>query len=247
MMCFHGTPFTPRDQMVACFAKRCAMVSFSDPRDIEVVSEICQAVALDNGAFHAWTNKRKYDFDGYLQWARHWVRHPSVAWCVIWDVIDGTEAENDALLESWPLPVGVSVPVYHLHESLDRLERLIAVYPRIMLGSSGQYKDIGKPLWWQRIAEVMDVVCDDDGMPRVKLHGARMLDPDIYSHLPLSSGDSTNAARNAGYDVAWNGPYAPPDRASRAMILMNRIESHASARRWCRSGGGIQRNMELLG
>lgn len=247
MLHYHGLPMTPELDMLRAFRGRHAMVSFSDPRQIEHATEICQSVTLDNGAFSAWVNKTPYDFDGYLSWASKWVKHPCVEWCVIPDIIDGDERDNDRMLRDWPLPAVLSVPVYHLHESLDRLSRLTGAYPRIAIGSSGQYADPGSASWWARMAEVMDAVCDSDGMPRVKLHGLRMLDPDHFSQLPLSSADSTNVARNAGIDKAWNGPYAPRSRSVRAIVMMDRIEAHASARRWCRTSGGVQRNWELIG
>lgn len=246
MIHYHGTPMTPRDQMIHSFAKRHAMVSYSDARDVEVVAEICHSFCLDNGAFRAWKQGLQYDFNDYAEWAQKWIKHPACDWCVIPDVIDGSEADNDGLLKHWPISLHLSVPVYHLHESLHRLDQLIRHYPRVALGSSGRWADPGSRDWWARMAEVIQIACDDDGMPRVKLHGLRMLDPVIFSQLPLASADSCNVARNAGYDVAWNGPYAPPDRASRALILMNRIEAHASANRWCQSSG-VQQNMELIG
>ena len=50
-----------------------------------------------------------------------WLRYQCVEWAAIPDVIDGTEEQNDELLTEWALPGEVSVPVYHLHESLCRL------------------------------------------------------------------------------------------------------------------------------
>lgn len=224
-----------------------AMVSFEHPRQIEAAAEICQSLVLDNGAFSAWSAGREYNFAGYREWATFWVRHPAVEWCVIPDVIDGDEARNDALLEEWSLPDTVSVPVFHLHETLARLERLIARYPRVALGSSAQYADPGTRQWWGRMAEVMEVACDSEGMPRTKLHGLRMLDPVIFSHLPLSTADSCSVSRNVGIDIRWSGPYVPRSQSVRAMVLIDRIELHASAWRWSKSSAGIQQNMELLG
>jgi len=222
------------------------MVSYFDHRQIEEASEICQSVALDNGAFSAWRSKKKHDFAGYQKWAAHWLRHPAVDWAIIPDVIDGSEEENDALLAEWELPGEVSVPVYHFHESLERLERLIS-YPRIALGSSGQFQHPGTPSWWGRMAEIMEVLCDDEGFPRAKLHGLRMLDSILFAHIPLSSADSCNVARNIGIDQAWDTPYAPTSKWARALVLMDRVEFHASARRWSGKTAGVQQNMELLG
>lgn len=247
MIHYHGTPMTPAADMVRAFQARHAMVSFEEPRQIEVAAEICQSVVLDNGAFSAWRQGKNYDFAGFAAWAEKWIRHPCVEWCVIPDVIDGNEAQNDALLRDWAFPAAVSVPVYHMHESIDRLVRLAADYPRVALGSSGEYAQVGTEQWWARMADMMDAICDAEGRPLVKLHGLRMLDPGVFSKLPLSSADSTNVARNVGIDSAWRQSYAPDSRAMRALILMERIERHASAAYWDRAGIQAYQNMRLFG
>lgn len=248
MIRYHGTPLTPIDAMLRAFKGRHAMVSYERPDQIAEACEVCQSVVLDNGAFSAWRKGETHDFNGYAAWAETWLKHPAVEWCVIPDVIDGSEADNDRLLAEWPVRGEYSVPVFHLHESLDRLERLaLAGYPRIALGSSGEFQDPGSAPWWQRMAEIMDVLCDDDGMPTVKLHGLRMLDTAIFSRVPLSSADSTNVARNIGIDSRWRGTYFPQSKLSRAMVLMDNIEAHTAAHRWCRDSSLTTTNMELLG
>jgi hypothetical protein len=244
---YHGLPMWPQAEMPRAFAGKHGMVSFEHPEQIEIAAEVCQSIVLDNGAFSAWKRKKKHDFTGYAAWCIHWLKHPAVEWCVIPDVIDGTEDQNDSLLHKWVLQPHQSVPVYHMHESLERLDRLAFNYPRIALGSSGQWADPGAPAWWARMAEMMAVLCDDAGMPRCKLHGLRMLDPLIFAQLPLASADSCNVARNVGIDSKWVGPYVPTSKAMRALVMMDRIEHHASARRWVREGAGTQNNLELLG
>jgi hypothetical protein len=73
----------------------------------------------------------------------------------------------------------------------------------------------------------MGAVCDK-GRPRCKLHGLRMLDPAIFSQLPLSSADSTNASVNSG-SLSRFGSYLPPTAAQRAAVIAARIESVNSA------------------
>lgn len=231
--------------MIKAFAGRHAMVSFEHAGQIEIAAEVCKSVVLDNGAFSAWKAGRAYDFGGYIEWVTKWLKHPAVEWCVIPDVIDGGEGANDMQLHKWFYGLN-GVPVFHMHESLERLERLVGKYPRIALGSSGIFADPGSPLWWARIAELMEVICDSDGMPRCKLHGLRMLDTRIFSHIPFASADSVKVSRNVGYDQRWSGPYAPRSKAMRALVMMDRIESHACARRWSGSSG-VQHNFELLG
>ena len=96
------------------------------------------------------------------------------------------------------------------------------------------------------MAEAMAVACDVDGCPRTKLHGLRMMDPTVFSHVPFASVDSTNVARNTGLDTRWRGPYQPMTPQVRGLVLVDRIEGHAAANRWSGSAG-IQKNLELVG
>jgi hypothetical protein len=82
--------------------------------------------------------------------------------------------------------------------------------------------------------------------PKARLHGLRQMDPTIFSHIPYASVDSTMVARNIGIDSAWRGPYQPPSKEVRALVLRQRIELHASAARWAGSAG-VQPNLEMLG
>ncbi len=100
------------------------------------------------------------------------------------------------------------------------------------------------------MSQAMEVVCDSQGRPMARLHGLRMLDPTIFSHLPLASADSTNIARNVGLDerakVRWgDDPFPPLTKDQRAISMRNNIEFHASAARWI--GREIQKNFELVG
>lgn len=246
MIHYHGLPMSNTHDMIRAFATHHAMVSYENPEQLEIAAEVCQSIVLDNGAFSAWKAQKAYDFEGYAEWATKWIKHPAVDWCVIPDVIDGTEADNDALLVDWHLPKALSVPVWHLHESLDRLNRLLE-YPRIALGSSGEYSVVGDTKWWSRIGEAMSIVCDSDGLPRAKLHGLRMLNPGVFSKLPLASADSCNVARNVGIDQKWTGAYAPASRTARAIVLMERIERHASAHRWNPDVVSDYQNFDLFG
>jgi hypothetical protein len=82
------------------------------------------------------------------------------------------------------------------------------------------------------MADAMRVACDEQGRPLAKLHGLRMLNPEVFRYLPLSSADSVNVGRNVGMDGAWSGTYAPPTKGWRATVIAARIESVNSASRW---------------
>lgn len=246
MIHYHGLPFSPSEAMVRAMRGRHCMVSFARPDQIEEAAEVCQSIALDNGAYSQWRRGIKVDFAAYELWCAHWLRHPGVDWALIPDDILGTEEDDNRLIEQWSLPREQSVPVWHLHESLEKLAHLVRMFPRVALGSSGEWSQPATPEWWVRMGAAMEVACDSDGFPRAKLHGLRMLNPVIFSHVPLASADSCNVARNLGMDSRWNGAYAPRSKLSRALIMLDRVELHPASRRWCGSNG-VQENLELLG
>ena len=70
-------------------------------------------------------------------------------------------------------------------------------------------------------------VCNEQGRPRCKLHGLRMMDPAIFTRLPLASADSSNAARNAS-DRDWQ-KYRPISAGARAAVIADNVESFNSA------------------
>lgn len=232
MIHYHGTPINPEDVAVKILKRRHAMVSFANPECVDVVTTVAKSFAFDNGAFPIWRKGGSIDVPGYIRFVRDYMRHPGFDWCLIPDVIDGTESENDAHLGEWPMDRAISVPVWHLHESIERLLRLSAEYPRVALGSSGEFANTDTPRWWGRMADAMGAICDASGFPIVKLHGLRMLNPSIFGRIPLSSADSTNVAQNIGDTTRWNGTYRPMTRAARGNVLADRIEDSPVALRW---------------
>lgn len=212
--------------------------------DLGAVAEVCQSFAFDNGAFSVWKRGSQLDVDGYMKWTREWSKHPSFDWSLIPDVIDGSEASNDDLVKRWEDDglKDYGVPVWHLHESIERLSALACSYRTVALGSSGQWSNPGSNVWWMRMNEVMNVICDDLGRPACRLHGLRMLDPSVFTKLPLSSADSTNAAVNSG-SIDRFGIYKPPTASQRANVIASRIEAHNSSPIWIRKE--IQNTLEL--
>jgi len=238
---YHGTPCGGQRPEVARFLSgRHALIPWVRNEDIGTAAEVCQSFCLDNGAFSAWkSGKPIKDWKPYFQWVKDWSRHPGFDWAIIPDVIDGDELANDKLIAKWVNWDGwrgenwhcEGVPVWHLHESLERLERLAMGWPRVAIGSSGDWPTPGTQRWWLRMADVMSAVCDDEGRPRCKLHGLRMLDPAIFTRLPLNSADSTNAVRNSS-NYSRYGQYCPPNAGTRMFISAERTERHQSSAIW---------------
>jgi hypothetical protein len=187
---YHGTPITPREVLWR-LAGHCFCVSHADPRDIGTCRKIGQSIMLDNGAFSAWRSAKTPDWPAYYAWVERWLGPADFA--VIPDVVDGGEVENDALLLDWPHGAA-GAPVWHLHESLDRLARLVDDWPRVCLGSSGAYRQVGTDRWEARMDEAFNTLCRGRRFVPI-IHGLRMMSAS-NSRWPLASVDSTDVARH---------------------------------------------------
>lgn len=250
MVPYHGLPITPNTAAVRAVSGGHAFVSFAHPEQLGLALEVCQSIAVDNGAFSAWRGGDPItDWNPFYEWVAELHRYPCFDFAVIPDVIDGDEIANDALIAEWPWrerAPWVGAPVWHLHESLERLERLATEFPRVCLGSSGEYASVGTATWYQRMAEAMDVLCDRDGRPVCKIHGLRMLDTDVFTRFPFASADSTNIGRNVGIDSKWRGPYTPASKEARAQVMRERIEAYQSPIFWQREHAPIQAGLDLF-
>lgn len=233
MIHYHGLPITPETAAAQVLQAGHGFVSFSESRNLALAISVCQSFAIDNGAFTAWKQGQPVsDWSDFYGWAADAQMVTACDFAVVPDVIDGSEADNDALLTEWPLGRFFGAPVWHMHESLDRLERMASDWPRLCIGSSGEFSTVGSAAWWGRIAQAMAVVCDEQGRPGVRLHGLRMLNPEVFSRLPFASADSTNIGRNIGIDQAWRGTYTPPTKEARAAVMRTRIESQNAPATW---------------
>jgi hypothetical protein len=193
---YHGTPITPRTA-IAPLAGRSFCVSYAEPRDVGIAHEIGEGVMLDNGAFTHWKQGARSDWDAFAEWARPWLDYHTT-WAVMPDVIDGHGMDNDLLI-TWLFKhhrdvYERSAPVWHMHESIERLKRLCFAYRRVCIGSSGQYATVGDDRWHRRMEEAMNAVCGNGPAP-TWLHMLRGLDF-AGSDYPFASADSTNIAQN---------------------------------------------------
>lgn len=246
MIFYHGLPITPESAGLMAIRAGHAFVSHAWPAQLGLAASVAQSFALDNGAFSAWKSGNPIgDFSPFYKWVADASRLPGFDFAVIPDAVDGTEAENDRLVAEWPWldRPWVGAPVWHLHESLDRLGALIERFPRVCLGSSGDLSNPGGDGWWDRISEAMDIACDEGGMPKTKLHGLRMMDSDLIARIPFASVDSTNIARNVNIDRNWTGSYQPRTKEARASLMRHRIESFDFAVQWA----GHSRQERLFG
>lgn len=190
MIHYHGTPITPRHKLLEMQGRHFC-VSFADPRDLETVLKIGQSVMMDNGAFTAYTKGKLMDKAGYCAWCEEYLVAPN--WAVIPDVIGGSEDQQKECLKEWAFPAFLSAPVWHMNLSIDYLLYLSDQFPRVCIGSSGEFWQIGTRKWEQRMDQAFEALSRRRFLPWV--HGMRML-AQSEKRWPLASADSSNVARH---------------------------------------------------
>jgi len=230
MIMYHGAPCGgTREDARIFFTGRHGLVSFAHPGQLDIVQDYCASYILDNGAFSIWRKGGKLNVPAFYDWVRENSHRSNFDFFFIPDVIDGEESVNDGLIENTPDDlVECAVPIWHLNESLKKLYRLSKQWPVIAFGSSGNYANPGTPRWWMRINEAMEQVCDY-GYPRCGLHGLRMMNPEIFTRIPFSSVDSTNATQNA---AAQAKSLSLPETWQGATVIAWRLEAHTSPKGW---------------
>jgi hypothetical protein len=210
---YHGLPVTPKAVLYE-LAGAHFCVSHASPHQVRIAHEIGQSVMLDNGAFSVWKRGYTPDWDAYYAWADEWLDYPTT-WAVIPDVIEGDEHDNDLLLRAWPHR-NKGAPVWHMHESYRRLLELIEAFPRVCIGSSGEYAEVMSEPWQRRMDSAWREITARFGRtPNIHMLRGLQL---IRERWPFASVDSTDIARNHNRDgntaakmrARWDAGQCPP-------------------------------------
>lgn len=230
---YHGTPIGGRSSEAAEFCeRRHVLIPWKRPDDLQRAMACSTGFCVDNSAFSFWSTGEKPDWSQYCFWVLGICQHPRFDFAIIPDVIDGDESENNRLIDFWERSMKrvACCPVWHLHESIDRLRWLCANWDRVAMGSSGEYANPGQSdKWWDRMDEAFDAICHKEtGYPIAKMHGLRMLRRDIVERYPFASCDSTNAVQNGSRTAQKIGT----DNHWGRLTIARRVESVASPSSW---------------
>jgi hypothetical protein len=219
---YHVTPITPNHVLLA-LAGRHFMVRYGRHEQLDLVQSIAASIVYDNGAYGVFVEameayeaakasglnvslddflKQSIDWNGYYGWVDPLLDNPT-SWAIIPDEIGKSGQEQDMLLKQWPHGKERGAPVWHMDEPIGRLLRLIEEYPRVCIGSTGEYWQIWvpgrygldlNPDWEERMDEVWEEI--ERVFKRTPYtHGLRMLGV-LSRRWPLASGDASNYAQN---------------------------------------------------
>lgn len=205
-----------------------ALVSYARPDQIKKIAAIRCKLVLDNGAFSTW--RKAANDNGKEWWRKHWDGYydfvgewfSRIEWFIIPDVIEGSEQENDELIDQvpeWLMPK--AVPVWHSDESIERLVLLCERFERVAIGCCGPHRSIRSVAWKSRMTEAFSSIYVERNLT-VKIHGLRMLDGRALSQFPFDSADSTNVATNVPKTMARLPNIT--DKLHRTAIMRHTIE-----------------------
>ena len=224
MIHFHGAPCPgDMDQQIKFFTKRDVLMSYAHRKNEGLLFGVCRTFVLDNGAFSLWKGGEDVDWNDFYDWVDQWRNHPRFEFFFIPDVIGGSDEENQELMEQCPFPDHISVPVYHLGESFRRLSEMVERYPRIAIGSTQGF-ELKTMRFFNEMRKIFEVICDQEGVPQAKVHGLRMLDPEIVEKFPFSSCDSATASIKSMFDKEWKHRFWPQSKAGRAALVADYLE-----------------------
>lgn len=237
---YHGTPIwgNKGEILKHAISGAGAFVSYARPDQIKICLSHAKSVFVDNGAFSAWKRGLKIDWTEFYLWLLKYYHHENFSYFIIPDDIEGSEKDNNLLINSVPNAFkDKAVPVWHLHESLEKLDWLCSDFPYVAFGSSGEFATIRTKAWHGRMKEAFNVI--HKGNHKTKIHGLRMLDGRILGNYPLTTADSTNLACNIpkykvkypeiGRHIVMREPFSQYDKNElllhRCAVLKGAVES----------------------
>ena len=146
---------------------------------------------LDSGAFSAWTKQVSINIDEYIEFIKEHIEYIDVYANL--DVIGDAKKtyENQKYMESKGL---MPLPVFHaIFEPFSCLERYIDEgHSYIAFGGMA-----GGTISVKQIMPILDIafknyVCDESGMPKIKIHGFGLTSHRLMLRYPWYSVDSTS-------------------------------------------------------
>lgn len=158
-------------------------------------------IFIDSGAFTAWTQGKKIDINEYIAFLRK--NENEILMAANLDIIGGTKTteqtlQNQKIMDEAGLNVKI-IPCFHYGENFSVLKSYVEKYEYIALGGMAKMTKTGAAQTKEWLINCFDIICDDKGVPKVKVHGFGLTTINLITAFPWESVDSTRAILIAGF------------------------------------------------
>ena len=142
---------------------------------------------LDSGAFSAWSKGAEINIQEYISFIK--MNKKYIDYYSVLDSIGDPELtlKNQRIMEKAGL---TPLPCFHYGEDLKYLKTYLAKYEYICLGGMVPISTSNLETWLGDLFS--NYICDDKGIPKVKIHGFGMTSLDLMLKYPWYSVDSTS-------------------------------------------------------
>lgn len=188
----HGQVFnrlTPREQKALTDVKH-VLESYHYVQKQSYVDKMRRdqvRIFLDSGAFSAHTQGVAIDLDAYIAYAKS--NKDFIEFASVLDDLGNAQKtyDNQIYMERHGVP---AIPCFHYGEDERWLAHYVSSYAYISLGGVALASGPQLVKWLDRIWH--DYLCDEDGRPRVRVHGFGLTRLDLMFRYPWHSVDSTS-------------------------------------------------------
>lgn len=155
---------------------------------------------IDSGAFSAFTQKISIDITEYIKFLKD-NQHVIDIYANL-DVIGDAEAtyQNQLIMEKAGL---TPIPTFHMNEDFKYLELYINKYNYIALGGMAKVNRSNKTILYKWLDKCFSLICDEQGYPKVKVHGFAATSISIMVRYPWYSVDSTSWILASRYGIIY--------------------------------------------
>jgi len=174
-------------QLLTFFYSPCNPKTLEPHKSIMLSLDQGNTVFLDSGAFSAFTQNKTIDIHLLTEYCiKHRDKHSLIA---ALDVIGDADASYKNY--RWQREQGADVfPTFHYSEPFDFLETLVQEAPLIGLGGVAQLGS-GPPLY-EWLDACWDIIADEEGKPKVEVHGFALTGLQVIKRYPWTYVDSTS-------------------------------------------------------
>lgn len=142
---------------------------------------------LDSGAFSAWSKNIEIDIYQYIDFIKEHEKYIDI-YAVLDDILDPERTlKNQKIMEKFGLS---PLPCFHYNEPIKYLTHYLENYDYLALGGMVPISTKELAIWLDDLFQ--NFICDNSGMPKIKIHGFGLTSLKLMLRYPWYSVDSTS-------------------------------------------------------